>query len=79
MTTPSAYASGLYRSRAASPVTISRANKDGVLEVVEVRPAGTIDTARMEVDNKRGPKPGSKKKSDPNKFAESENNYAFYE
>ena len=56
----------IFKSRAAGPVTISRPNKKtGKLEVVEVRPAGTIDTVREEAPAKRGPKP----KPNANNFA----------
>lgn len=65
----------IHPSRAAGPVTISRPNQTGRLVTVEVRPAGTLETARLTVDNKRGPKPGAKAKPDANRFAESENDY----
>lgn len=65
----------LFTSRAAGPVSIYRPI-DGVLKLVEVKPAGTIETARDWVDNKRGPKPGAKNaKPDANRFAESENDF----
>lgn len=52
----------LFKSRCAGDVTISRPNKKtGQLEVVKIVPAGTIDTARMDVDTKRGQKPGQTK------------------
>lgn len=65
----------IHPSRAAGPVTISRPGRDGVLKVVGVKPAGTLETVRLTVDNKRGPKPGAKKKPDASRFAESENDF----
>lgn len=66
----------IHPSRAAGPLTISRPGRDGVLELVEVKPAGTLETARITEGAKRGPKPGAKNaKPDAAKFAESENDF----
>ena len=59
----------IYPSRAAGPVTILRPDKDGVLRVVKIVPAGTVETAKIKTGRKRG------SKADPNRFAESENEY----
>jgi hypothetical protein len=62
----------LFASRAAGPVTIT--NYESGAPVVTVRPAvvaDDVDTSAKKVSAKRGPKP----KPDPNKFAESENDF----
>lgn len=59
----------IHPSRAAGPVTILRPDKNGVLRVVKVIPAGTLETAKIKTGRKKG------KKADPNRFAESENEY----
>lgn len=65
----------LFTSRAAGPVSIYRPI-DGVMQLVEVKPAGTLETARITEGAKRGPKPGAKNaKPDAAKFAESENDF----
>lgn len=62
-------------SRAAGPASIYRPDAKGNLRLVEIRPAGTLETAREWVDNKRGPKPKGATKPDANRFAESENQW----
>lgn len=57
----------IHPSRAAGPVTIYRPDENGELKVVEIIPAGTLETAKVSSGRKKG------KKADPNRFAESEN------
>lgn len=68
------YHEELFTSRAAGPVSIYRPNKKGDLVLVEVKPAGTLETAKLDA-KELSSKPGRKPKPDPNKFAESENDY----
>lgn len=69
----------IHPSRAAGPVTISRPNKAGRLVAVEVRPAGTLETARLDAEDlrgKRGRKPGQTAAgARADRFAESENDF----
>lgn len=70
----------LFKSRAAGPVSIYRPNPAGVLDLVEVRPAGTIETAKLAAEDlrgKRGRKPKGQTEAGEraNRFAESENSY----
>jgi len=59
----------IHPSRAPTPVMISKRNKEtGEMELVEVVPAGSLETLRLQVGRKKG-----QKKFDPNRFAESEN------
>lgn len=61
----------LFSSRAAGPVSIYRPI-DGVLKLVEVKPAGTLATAKLdakELSSKPGRKPNAAK------FAETENDF----
>ena len=58
----------VHPSRAAGPVTIYRPDENGVLQVVETIPAGSLETVKLAVGRKKG-----QKKFDPNRFAESEN------
>lgn len=64
----------LFAGRAAGPVSIYRRGTDGVLRLAEIKPAGTLETAKIEA-RELSSKPGRKPKPDPNKFAESENDY----
>lgn len=66
----------LFASRAAGDVTRTVYSR-GEVVMVETIKAGTADTAKIDIESKRGPKP--KHKPDPHKFAESENSYSFYE
>jgi len=58
----------IHPSRAAGPVTIYRPDENGELKVVDVIPAGSLETVKFQVGRKKGAK-----KFDPNRFAESEN------